>query len=158
LGAFDRKKEIDAVHVSPTAEAFDWSDPSIALGPHLCVGDLLHFDRRRAMAAHRFSKSLHHLALSYNALVEAWGGPIRITSGFCPEPFSRALGRPEGCLHALGMALDLVPLDGSISHFHRWLKKRWSGGLILHSSSVHIDTRNNGRFAKTANTRPSVTW
>ena len=158
LGAVDSKKELGDDHDSPAAESLDWSDLSIALGPHLRVGDLLHFDRRRAMAAHHFEKSLHHLAFSYNALVEAWGGPVRITSAFCPEPFSRALGRPEGCLHATGMALDLVPLDSPLIGFHRWLKKRWSGGLILHSHSVHIDIRNKGRFAKTANTRPSVTW
>ena len=150
LGAVNRKKELGTSH--------DWTDPLIALGPDLRVGDLLHFDRRRAIAARRVEVSLERLADSYNAMVEAWGGSIRITSAFCPEPFSRSLGRSEDCLHAQGMALDLVPLDGSTDHFHRWLKKRWSGGLIQHSDSVHIDLRNRGRFSKKANLRPSVTW
>ena len=150
LGVDHSKKELRGNH--------DWTDPCIALGPDLRVGDLLHFDRRRAMAAQRAEVSLLRLADSYNAIRAAWNGPIRITSAFCPEPFARSLGRQPDCLHTRGMALDLVPLDGTVDHFHRWLKKRWSGGLIRHSGSVHIDLRNRGRFSKKANLKPTVTW
>ena len=110
------------------------------------------------MAARRAETSLLRLAASYNAITQAWGGPIRITSAFCPEPFARSLGRPPDCLHTRGLALDLVPLDGSADHLHRWLSRRWSGGLIRHAGAVHIDLRNRGQFSKKANLRPSVTW
>ena len=43
LGGLQRKKAL--------SDALDWACLSHELGPHLTVGDLLHFDARRALAA-----------------------------------------------------------------------------------------------------------
>ena len=140
------------------AAAIDWFDCSAAVGAHCIVGDLLHFDPRRALDAEENADNLVRLAQVYSQIVQAWGGPVRIVTGFCPEPYSRLLGRPANCLHARAMALDLVPLDSDCDHFHRWLTKRWSGGLVRHPGSIHLDLRNKGRFSVKANLRPTVTW
>ena len=122
------------------------------------VGDLLHFDRRRSLAAAAHSERLEALAQAVAQIETAWGGLCQIATGFCPEPLSRSLGRPEACLHARALAVDLVPLDGDLFRFHAWLAKRWSGGLVLHSGSVHLDLRNDGRFSAKADLRPTVHW
>lgn len=122
------------------------------------MGDLLHFDRRRSLAARANHQHLEALARSVVQIETAWGGPCQIATGFCPEPISRSLGRPQSCLHARGLAVDLVPLDGDLARFHAWLAKRWSGGLVLHAGSVHLDLRNNGCFSAKAELRPTVHW
>lgn len=136
----------------------DWFDLSAALNPHCVVGDLLHFDTRRSLDAQEHEESLLRLAAVYSQIVQAWDGPIRIVTAFCPEPYNRLLGRSPNCLHSRAMALDLVPLDGDCDHFHRWLTKRWSGGLVRHPGSIHLDLRNKGRFSVKANLKPTVTW
>jgi len=152
LGGSKRKKAV--------SDELDWTCLSYSLGPHLTVGDLLHFDTRRALAAEANQEGLLALASQYNQIRAAWDGPIRVVAAFCPEPFNRQICGSENSLHAQGMALDLVPLDDSVDHFHRWLSKRWSGGLGHGKStgSVHIDTRYKGRFSKRANVRPLVKW
>ena len=152
LGGQQRKKVV-------TTE-LDWTCLSQPLGPHLRVGDLLQFDTRKALSASEVEDELLGLAKEFNAIRRAWDGPIRITAGYCPEPFNRQICGAADRYHVFGMALDLVPLDGSVAHFHRWLKRRWSGGLGYGRSkgSVHIDTRNRGRFSARANLRPSVSW
>ena len=150
LGDLKRKKVL--------TDSLDWSCLAYSLGPHLTVGDLLRFDTRRAAAAEADEQRLLSLAFQYNQIREAWNGPLQVVAAFCPEPYSREQGRPANCLHASGMALDLVPLDSSVDQFHRWMKKRWSGGLVRHPHSVHIDMRNNGRFSPRANLKPTISW
>lgn len=152
LGGQERKKVL--------SDALDWSCLALELGAHLTVGDLLHFDTRRALSAAENEPALLALASQYNQIRSAWNGPLRVVAGYCPEPFNRQICGKEGSLHAKGMALDLVPLDGDVDHFHRWLSKRWSGGLGHGQSkgSVHIDTRYGGHFSKKGDLRPAKGW
>lgn len=139
-------------------DALDWSCLSYPLGPHLTVGDLLHYDTRRALAAKESEAALLALASQYNQIRAAWNGPIRVTAGFCPEPFNRQVCGCADSLHAQGLALDLVPLDDSVDHFHSWLSKRWSGGLGKRAESVSIDLRWKGCFSKKGNLTPAKRW
>ena len=149
LGGLQRKKAL--------SDALDWACLSHELGPHLTVGDLLHFDARRALAAQQQEPKLLKLAWQYNQIRAAWNGPIRIVGGFCPEPFNRAICGAADSLHAEGIALDLVPLDDRVDRFYKWLSKRWSGGLGHGKTkgSVHIDMRHQGRFSKKGDLKPS---
>ena len=137
------------------SDELDWTSLASSLGPHLTVGDLLHYDTRRAPDAQALQDRLLELASHYNQIRAAWQGPLRVVAAFCPEPINRQICGSEGSYHAQGMALDLVPLDGDLDHFHRWLMKRWSGGLGIGKSSVHIDTRLRGAFAPRANVKPA---
>ena len=152
LGGQRRKKAV--------SEALDWSCFSHSLGPHLTVGDMLHFDARRALSAEESETTLLALASQYNQIRAAWNGPLRVVAAFCPEPFNRQICGEEGSYHSRGMALDLVPLDDSVARFHSWLSKRWSGGLGhgISKGSVHIDTRYRGHFSKRADLTPSKNW
>lgn len=142
------------------SDELDWTSLASSLGPQLTVGDLLHHDTRRAADAKAHEDRLLALAAQYNQIRQAWKGPIRVVSAFCPEPFNRQVCGKENSLHAVGMALDLVPLDGDIDHFHNWLSKRWSGGLGhgVSKGSVHIDTRCAGHFSSRANLKPVILW
>ena len=154
LGGFLRKKALRVLSDDGT----DWFDSGAPLGPSCVVGDMLHFDSRRALSAKCHESRLHQLARIHSQVVHAWGGPVQIVSAFCPEPYARSMGRSAQCLHAKAMALDLVPLDGDCDHFHRWLSKRWSGGLVRHPGSIHLDLRNNGRFSAKADLKPTIDW
>lgn len=59
-------------------------------------------------------------------LREAWGNPIRVTSGFRGFELNKAIGGATTSAHSIGAAADLVPVDGDIKKFKKfvrnWLK------------------------------------
>lgn len=60
-------------------------------------------------------------------LRDAWGGGIRITSGWRCEELNRAIGGVRTSAHLTGYAADLQPTDGRMDEFmdfaEDWLKK-----------------------------------
>lgn len=58
----------------------------------------------------------------------AWGGPIKVTSGYRCDALNRAVGGVYNSVHRLGYAADLQPGNGEIDEFTRfvadWLVKR----------------------------------
>ena len=61
-------------------------------------------------------------------LRDAWGAPIKVTSGYRCAKLNRALkGSSPTSAHLVGFASDLVPVNGSITEFKkfvvRWLKE-----------------------------------
>lgn len=50
-------------------------------------------------------------------LREAWGGPIKVTSGYRCEKLNRAVGGVASSAHMRGDAADLQPANGKIDEF-----------------------------------------
>lgn len=56
----------------------------------------------------------------------AWGGAIKVTSGYRSAALNKAVGGSNTSAHRYGFAADIVPADGRISVFKafvvKWLK------------------------------------
>lgn len=52
-----------------------------------------------------------------NGLREAWGGPIKITSGYRSPELNKAVGGVKNSVHMKGLAADLYPVNGDIKLF-----------------------------------------
>lgn len=52
-----------------------------------------------------------------NKLREAWGGPIKISSGYRSKALNNAIGGVKNSLHLKGLAVDMIPVDGSFEYF-----------------------------------------
>ena len=92
-----------------------------------------------------------------NKLREAWGGPIRITSGYRTKELNDAIGGVKTSLHLKGLAADLVPGNGDIKFFKAFVpvffEDKPFDQLILEKSGssewVHFGLYNNeGRQRK----------
>lgn len=66
-------------------------------------------------------------------LREAWGKPIRVTSGFRSAKLNATLGGSKTSAHLLGYAADIQPIGESIADFKEFVKD-W-----LKVSRVHYD-------------------
>ena len=57
----------------------------------------------------------------------AWGGAIKVTSGYRSAALNKAVGGSSSSAHRYGYAADIVPADGRISVFKafvvKWLKE-----------------------------------
>jgi hypothetical protein len=86
-----------------------------------------------------------------NKLREAWGGPIRITSGYRSEALNRAVGGVKNSIHLKGLAADLVPAGGNFEYFKAFVPIFFSDNpfdqLILEKSGssqwVHLGIESN---------------
>lgn len=60
-------------------------------------------------------------------LRDAWGGGIRISSGYRCSALNKAVGGKETSAHLTGYAADLVPADGRMKEFfdfsEKWLRE-----------------------------------
>lgn len=139
----------------------DWSDFAAPVGRYLSVGEVLQHDaRRRPAAGSAEEQALIALAREFDAIREAWKGPLGVTSGYRPEPINRQVGGAPNSYHTRGMALDIYPVGASLEQFHRWLQPRWSGGYGdgRPKGFIHIDTRNGGRFHPRGGVKPAAVW
>lgn len=147
----------------PTAQTkrVDWGNFADHVGRYLTVGEILQYDlRRKPLLNSAEEKELLKTAKTFDAIREAWGAPLGVTSGYRPEPINSQVGGVRNSYHTKGMALDIYPVDGSINKFYNWLSKRWSGGLGdgRDRGFVHIDTRNGGGFRSTPDAKPAAVW
>lgn len=55
-------------------------------------------------------------------LREAWGGPIKITSGYRCDELNKIVGGSKTSAHFLGYAADLYPHNGRIEEFKKFVK------------------------------------
>ncbi len=53
----------------------------------------------------------------------AWGGPVRINSGFRCEKHNAEAGGAKKSRHLLGCAADIAPLSGDLGHFKALAKR-----------------------------------
>lgn len=52
-----------------------------------------------------------------NKLREAWGGPIKISSGYRTKELNDAIGGAKKSMHLKGLAADLIPGNGDMKFF-----------------------------------------
>ena len=84
-------------------------------------------------------------------LREAWGAPIRVTSGYRGAELNKAVGGSKTSAHCNGYAADLQPANGQITKFKdfvkKWLKNQNFDQYINEFSGtsewVHIGLKNN---------------
>lgn len=66
---------------------------------------------------------LNELMEFLDALREAWGSPIKVTSGYrCSKLNSAVKGAPTSA-HLVGYAADLTPANGKMQDFKKFVKK-----------------------------------
>lgn len=152
-----------AADAKPTAQVrrVDWGDFACPVGKYITVGEVLQYDlRRKPLPGSAEEKSLLAICREFDAIREAWSGPIGVTSGYRPEPINAQVGGVPNSYHTKGMALDIYPVDASLQKFYSWLIQRWSGGFGdgRNKGFIHIDTRNGGRFSPTPDVKPAVVW
>ena len=99
----------------------------------------------------KIKENLTKLIDFLNPLREAWGSPIKVTSGYrCPK-LNRAVGGSTSSVHMKGWAADLQPMNGKIKEFKtfvaNYLKDKKFDQCIKEKSAfsewVHIGLYNN---------------
>lgn len=86
-------------------------------------------------------------------LREAWGSPIKVTSGYRCDALNRVVGGVATSVHRLGWAADLQPSNGRVDEFikftQNWLKRnniKWDQLLDERSGRtrwMHIGIRSS---------------
>lgn len=71
--------------------------------------------------------NLERLADFLDQLREAWGSGIRVSSGFRCPALNSAVGGVSNSAHQYGNAVDLVPVNGRMTEFEKFLKS-WLKG------------------------------
>ena len=139
----------------------DWADFSAQLTPHLTVGEVLQYDKRRMPPAGSSVRGrLLRTAAQFEAVRTGWGRPLGVTSFYRPEPINQQVGGVPGSRHVSGEAFDIYPIGVSLEAFYQWILRRWTGGLGdgRNRGFVHLDTRNGGHFVPGAGAQPFVVW
>jgi GH24 family phage-related lysozyme (muramidase) len=142
-------------------KAVDWKDFSCPIGKFITVGEVLQYDsRRRPAAGSAEERSILAICREFDAIREAWGGALGVTSGYRPEPINSQVGGVRNSYHTRGQALDIYPIGESLDKFYQWIRRRWSGGLGdgRNRGFVHIDTRDGGKFVRSADAAPAAVW
>lgn len=135
--------------ISEEKDNIDWHDMQYPLGRHLTVGEILQYDPRRSPeTGSQEEKNLLILSREFNAIREAWNGPLGVAGGYRPEPFNREMGGESESAYKQGKALDIYPVAYENCHLYRWLKSRWQGGIQYEQDAgiITIDIVNGGRF------------
>ena len=101
---------------------------------------------------------LNELMLFLDPLREAWGSPITVTSGYRCEYLNRKVGGSSTSVHKRGWAVDLVPKNGKMREFKKFVKeylkdKKYDQCLIEKNSKtgsewVHIGLYSNTRLQR----------
>ncbi len=142
--------------------AVDWRNFDALVTPNLTVGEVLQFDRRRIPQDNSSVKArIVKTAIQYQAIRDAWGLPIGVTSFYRPAAINQAVGGVPNSKHVLGYAIDIYPINRSLESFYRWIRARWTGGLGdgRHRGFIHLDLDDgNGRFVPGAGSRPRREW
>lgn len=139
----------------------NWEDFNCLVTPHLTLGELLQWDRRRIPESTSAARSwLLKTASEYEKVRVAWGGPLGVTSFYRPEPINQEVGGVPGSKHTTGEAFDVYPVGRSLESFYQWIRVRWTGGLGdgRPKGFIHLDTRGGGGFVPGAGVRPAAEW
>jgi hypothetical protein len=153
--------------VAPSAAAvlqpgvIDWGNFGALVTPSLTVGEVLQFDpRRRPSAQSAVIPRILATAVEFQAIRQAWGRPLGVTSFYRPEPINREVGGVPNSFHVSGLAMDIYPIGMPLQALYDFLLPRWSGGFGdgRQRGFIHLDRRNGGRFVPGAGVRPAVIW
>jgi putative chitinase len=139
----------------------DWRNFAALVTPNLTVGEVLQFDqRRRPSAQSSVIPRILVTADEFQAVRNAWGRPLGVTSFFRPEPINREVGGVPNSFHVQGLAMDIYPVGLPLQALYQWLIVRWTGGFGdgRDRGFIHLDRRNGGRFVPGGGVRPAVVW
>lgn len=139
----------------------DWDDFNCLVTPHLTVGEVLQWDKRRTPGSGSSVRSrILKTAAEFERIREAWGQPLAVTSFYRPEPINSEVGGVQGSRHITGEAMDIYPTTRSLEEFYQWIRQRWTGGLGdgRNKGFIHLDIRGGGGFVPGAGVRPSAEW
>lgn len=145
----------------PSPSSVNWEDFSCLVTPHLTVGEILQWDRRRIPdPTTAVGAWLLRTAAEFEKVRVAWDGPLGVTSFYRPEPINHEVGGVPGSKHTTGEAFDVYPVGRSLESFYQWIRIRWTGGLGdgRPKGFIHLDTRGGGGFVPGAGVRPAAEW
>lgn len=101
---------------------------------------------------------LNELMNFLDPLREAWGSPITVNSGYRCEYLNTKVGGSPTSVHKRGWAADLVPKNGKMKEFKKFIKeylkdKKYDQCLIEKNSKtgvewVHVGLYNNARLQR----------
>jgi hypothetical protein len=141
--------------------AIDWKNFDAMVTANLSVGEVLQFDhRRRPPAQSSVIPRILGTAAEFQAVRNAWGRSLGVTSAFRPEPINREVGGVPNSFHVQGLAMDIYPVGLPLQVLHDWLIVRWTGGFGdgRHRGFLHLDRRGGGHFVPGAGVRPAAVW
>lgn len=73
---------------------------------------------------------LHLICDVLQPIREAWGGGIKVTSGYRPQALNAKVGGASTSAHLIGCAADIVPSNGRQADFERCVYKLAKSGKI----------------------------
>lgn len=94
---------------------------------------------------------LNELAMFLDGLREDWGSGINVSSGFRNVKLNKLVGGVENSIHRLGYAADIVPANGKMTEFKKfvknWIKDKDFDQCIIERKGnkewIHIGLYNN---------------
>lgn len=115
---------------------------------YFTIEELIHSDTAKARGISNVpcEEDINHLTMLAERLLdplrEAWGKPIKVTSGYRGFRLNKAVGGSGTSAHCCGYAADIVPVDESMAEFKAFVRE-W-----LRISRVHYDQYIDERNAK----------
>lgn len=107
--------------------------------------------------ARAHEENLFDLLSKINKLRDAYGKPLRVTSGYRTLEKHLAIYHAKGIdkvpmksLHLTGEAVDITPIDGDIADLHKWIKDNvklmeesgfWFEDFSVTTTWAHCQTR-----------------
>lgn len=94
---------------------------------------------------------LNELAMFLDGLREDWGSGINVSSGFRNVKLNKLVGGVDNSIHRLGYAADIVPANGKMAEFKKfvknWIKDKDFDQCIIERKGnkewIHIGLYNN---------------
>jgi len=117
--------------------------------PHFALKELIASDTatKKKIDNSPSFEVLEHLSELTEKILEplrvAWGGPIKVTSGYRCEKLNKAVGGVASSIHMKGWAADLQPSNGKIDDFIAFTRK-W-----LYNTNTRFDQLLDERSGKT---------
>ena len=100
---------------------------------YFTIGELIYSDTAKSKGIPNIPNAVQqqHLTELINNLLdplrEAWGSPIKVSSGFRSAELNKVIGGSNTSAHSLGYAADLIPTNGKMTEFKafvmKWLKQ-----------------------------------
>jgi uncharacterized protein YcbK (DUF882 family) len=134
----------------------NWKDNDQKVSKYFTVGEVTQDDDRRIPTDPIVIKNILKLATELDKVRGAWGSPIRVSSWYRPKQVNREVGGAYGSKHILGYAADILPVNGSVIEFEKWLDARWNDGLgygARKKGFVHVDLRHQRGFLDNGETK-----